>query len=49
MINLFVSPSGMEGMCTACPPIAKTGKRQILEISHENSDGLISNRRIKSE
>jgi hypothetical protein len=35
-------------MCTACPPIAKTGKRQILGISnHENSDGLISNRRIK--
>jgi hypothetical protein len=34
-------------MCTACPPIAKTGKRQIFGINHENSDGLIFNRRIK--
>jgi hypothetical protein len=42
MINLFVSPSGME-RCTACPPIAKTGKTSDFRISnHENSDGLIS-------
>jgi hypothetical protein len=34
MVNdqFFVSPSGMEGMCTACPPIAKTGKTSVSEF-----------------